>query len=128
MKLNSDGVTISILILILMILTCHSMNYLFPKNKFQNVPQTTSYNTIYYNNKQLCNSVNKDTQAKVPCDVLTACAEQKTEEKKIVKMGSLDSLSESELAVLYKVAYEDSAREIFMRTLGISNPTQQSTN
>lgn len=124
MKLNSDGVTISILILILMILTCHSMNYLFPKNKFENVPQTTNYNTIYYSNKKLCDSVNKEKQPKIPCDVLSSCIDQKEEEKKIVKMGSLDSLSESELAVLYKVVYEDSAREIFLRTLGTSRPTQ----
>ena len=117
MKLQSNGVTISILILILMILTCHTMNYLFPKNKFENVPQTTSYNTIYYSNKQLCNSVNKDKQAKVPCDVLSSCAELTEEEKNKAKMGSLDSLSESELAVLYKVAYENSAREIFTRTI-----------
>ena len=35
MKLNTNGVMMSILILIFMILTCHTMNYLYPKKRIQ---------------------------------------------------------------------------------------------
>jgi len=36
MKLNTDGVTIAILILIFMILICHTMNYLYPRKDATN--------------------------------------------------------------------------------------------
>jgi len=140
MKLNTDGVTISILILIFMILTCHTMNYLYPKkrimqnkklnnrlnneklnnilknntnnlNTFINTPNDIDYNKIYYTNqnkKQLCEN-NLGKQANVPCDIVKKCSDEDTIDEY--------SLSDSELAVLYKVAYEEAAREIFMITL-----------
>ena len=37
MKLNSSGVIVSILILIIMMLLCHAMNFFYPKNKFEDV-------------------------------------------------------------------------------------------
>lgn len=111
MKLNSNGVFISILILILMILICHTMNYLYPKNRFENIPKTTNYNKIYYTNqnqKMTCDNL-KEMQAEVPCDVVKTCnAEDQL---------NLNTLSDSEIAYFYKVAYEEAAREIFMRTL-----------
>lgn len=132
MKLNSDGVTISVLILIFMILICHTMNYLYPKNRFKNIPQTTNYNQIYYDNinGKICSNVNKVTtvsnvgnvgnvdnsdnvQAEVPCTELTYCDDN----SKPLTSEGLASLSDSEIAVIYKVVYEDAAREIFMRTL-----------
>lgn len=141
MKLQTDGVTISILILIFMILICHTMNYLYPRkripqtnklnnklnnlinntknnknsinsiNTFINTSNDIDYNKIYYHNqneKQLCDS-NLDKQANVPCNVVKQCSDD----------DKLDeyTLSDSELAVIYKVAYEEAAREIFMRTL-----------
>jgi len=135
MKLQTDGVTISILILIFMIVICHTMNYLYPKkritqtnkltkklnnliknnknsiNTFTNTVNDIDYNKIYYHNqneKQLCDS-NLDKQANVPCNVVKQCSDD----------DKLDeyTLSDSELAVIYKVAYEEAAREIFMRTL-----------
>jgi len=113
MKLNSNGVFISILILILMILICHTMNYLYPKNRFENIPKTTNYNKIYYTNqnqKISCDNLGKDKeQAEVPCDVIKTCNAEDELDK--------NTLSDSELAYLYKVAYEAAAREIFMRTL-----------
>lgn len=111
MKLKSSGVIISILILIIMMLICHTMNFFYPKNKFENVnaKSTTDYNEIYYtdelNKTQLCANVN---QAEIPCDIVKKC-----EPELIPK----PTLSNSELALLYKFAYEESAREIFTRTL-----------
>jgi hypothetical protein len=111
MKLNSNGVFISILILILMILICHTMNYLYPKNRFANIPKTTNYNKIYYTNqneKISCDHL-KEIQAEVPCDVIKTCNDE--------DQLNLNTLSDSEIAYFYKVAYEEAAREIFMRTL-----------
>lgn len=113
MKLNSEGVIISIIILIFMMLICHTMNYLYPKNKFENIAGSNTkikpinYNEIYYNKqneKVSCdNSNNLLGQAEIPCDAIKTCESQ--------------TLSDSELAVIYKVAYETAAREIFIRTL-----------
>jgi hypothetical protein len=143
MKLKSSGVFISILILIIMILICHTMNFFYPKNKFTDVstsrnsrnsrnnkttPEKTDYNEIYYSNesdkKQLCANVN---QAQIPCDIVRTCITDPTPiptptptptpEITTAPTSGLSSLSNSELTVLYKVAYEASAREIFTRAL-----------
>ena len=115
MKLKSSGVIVSILILILMMLICHTMNFFYPKSKFEDVstnsikPLKTDYNEIYYTNesdeKQLCSNLD---QPEIPCDIVRTCKIEPTPKY---------TLSNSELAVLYKVAYEESAREIFTRTL-----------
>ena len=157
MKLNTDGVTISILILIFMILICHTMNYLYPRkrmpqtiklnhklnhklnnklnnliknnknnknnknsiNTFTNTANDIDYNKIYYHNqneKKLCDA-NLDKQANVPCDIIKKCSDDEEIDEEIDEY----TLSDSELAVLYKVAYEEAAREIFMRTLREEN-------
>jgi len=116
MKLTSYGVTVSILILILMILICHTMNFFYPKNRFENIPRTTTYNEkynkIYYtpqNGKKSCDTLgNMEGQAEVPCNVIKTCSGDMIDE---------NNLSDSEIAYFYKVAYEEAAREIFMRTL-----------
>ena len=128
MKLNTDGVAISILILILMILTCHTMNYLFPRdtnnmnnsasmnnninnktikqslNKFLNIPNNTDYNKIYYQNQKTKTSCDKDAHPHIPC-------------KKTCSTEEDYALSDSELAFLYKYAYEEAGKEILMRKL-----------
>ena len=150
MKLNTDGVTIAILILIFMILICHTMNYLYPRkrmpqtiklnhklnnklnnlkknnknninsiNTFTNTANDIDYNKIYYHNqneKKLCDA-NLDKQANVPCDIIKKCSDDEEIDEEIDEY----TLSDSELAVLYKVAYEEAAREIFMRTLREEN-------
>ena len=118
MKLNSNGVFIAMLILIFMMLICHTMNFFYPKSKFEDVstnsikPLKTDYNEIYYtnqNDKISCdNSGKSERQAEVPCAISKPCDVENT-------------LSDSELAFFYKVAYNQAAREIFMRTL---NETQ----
>jgi hypothetical protein len=202
MKLISDGVTISILILITMIIICHTMNYLYPKNKFENIPQPTNYNQIYYSNKnsKLCSNINTGgsissnmlNQAEIPYDIISSCSDNLDSSSNVDSGGGgsgsggsgsgggggttptitsggvvsgttptitsggggssttptitsggggssttpiitsggggssttptkmhkyLNTLSESELAVLYKVLYENTEREIILRTL-----------
>ena len=56
MKLSNDGVALSILILILMILTCHTMNYLFPRDAI-NTMNNSMNNTM--NTKTIKQSLNK---------------------------------------------------------------------
>ena len=130
MKLNTDGVAISILILILMVLTCHTMNYLFPRdtnnmnnsasmnnninNKtikqsldtFFNIPNNTNYNKIYYQNQKEKKRCDKDAHPHIPIPCKKTCD---TEEDY--------ALSDSELAFLYKYAYEEAGKEILMRKL-----------
>ena len=134
MKLNTDGVAISILILILMVLTCHTMNYLFPRdtnsmnnsvsmnksasmnnninNKtikqsldtFFNIPSNTNYNKIYYQNQKEKKRCDKDAHPHIPC-------------KKTCSTEEDYALSDSELAFLYKYAYEEAGKEILLRKL-----------
>jgi hypothetical protein len=100
------------------------MNFFYPKNNFENVDatSTTNYNEIYYtdelNKKQLCANVN---QAEIPCDIVKKCEPVPTPNPK-------PTLSQSELALLYKFAYEASAREIFTRTLEDLQPTTTQPN
>ena len=158
MKLKSTGVVISILILIIMMLICHTMNFFYPKNNFEDViknsknsknsknnknnsndknsPSQTNYNEIYYtgdeNEKQLCAIVD---QAEIPCDIVRTCKPEPKPtptptptdiepEPTTKPTFGLDSLSNSEIAVLYKVAYEASAREVLTREL---NELKEST-
>ena len=130
MKLKYSGVFISILILIIMMLLCHTTNFFYPKSKFEDVskrnnknsknsPSQTNYNEIYYtsdsNEKQLCAIVD---QAEIPCDIVRTCKTEPTPtEPTPSPTFSLDSLSNSEIAVLYKFAYEASAREVLSREL-----------
>jgi len=112
---NNKGIVISILLLIIMMLICHIMNYLYPKNKFEDIPSSTDYNQLYYDNqfKPLpCKALQE--QAQVPCKAaVPTCPPAPTTTKY--------ELSDSELAVIYKNAYEESAREIFMRTVNEIN-------
>ena len=131
LKLKSSGVFVAILILIIMMLICHSMNFFYPKNNFKDIstknnkntpsptPINTYYNEIYYTNesdeKQLCANVN---QAEIPCDIVRIC---KTEP--VPTPIPKPTLSHSEMALLYKVAYNESAREILTRTIKDMQPT-----
>ena len=117
------------------------MNFFYPKNKFEDVGKSdkrnnktrqTNYNEIYYtdesndsNKKQLCANVN---QAEIPCDVVRTCKTEPTPSPTPSPTQGLDSLSNSELAVLYKIIYEGSAREIFTRTLKDMQPTTTEPN
>ena len=73
-------------------------------NKFFDIPNTTNYNTIYYQNQKEKKLCDKDEHAHIPC-------------KKTCNADEDYTLSDSELAFLYKYAYEEAGKEILMRKL-----------
>ena len=122
MNLKSDGVFIAIIILISMMLVCHTAHFFYDRNNFSNVKGLpTQYNQIYYDNQSntsTCNNRPPDQvtldkllgQAEVPCATVQKQCPQATQ-------FSLNSLSDSEIAVLYKVAYENAGMEVLNRAL-----------
>ena len=122
MKLQSNNVFIAIIILISMMLICHTAHFFYDKNNFSNVKDLpVQYNQIYYDTSNpygSCNNRKPDQatldqllgQADVPCPVVT-------KQCPIPTKFSLDSLSDSELAVIYKVAYENAGMEVLNRAL-----------
>ncbi len=103
-----------------MMLICHTAHFFYNRNNFSNVALPTQYNQIYYENQSntsTCNSSKPDQaildqllgQAEVPCATVKKCP---TPTK-----FSLDNLSESELAIIYKVAYENAGMEVLNRAL-----------
>lgn len=125
--MNSQGLIISILILISLMLICHISNYLYnknlkEKNNFSNltlsIPTTTKpidYNKIYYEPKGITSNLScsqAQQQANIPCDIVSSSC---------TSVPTYGQLSDSELAVLYKVAYEESGREVLKRALKITN-------
>ena len=139
MNFNSQGLIISIIILISMMLICHTVNFLYPKNinyninhnnynkpkphnKNQNsfsnlllaIPNNTlpnEYNKIYYDydNKNKQSECNLKKEAEIPCKVVSSCNSTSTPTKY--------QLSDSELAVVYRDAYASAGREVLLRTL-----------
>jgi hypothetical protein len=133
MAYNNTGLLVAICILIGMVLVCHTMNFLYPRNtnKFYDLPMTissmttipmttipittmppvplpTQYNIISYDNN--LGKIPCDSQAQLPCNILQ---QQQTQCSTPTKY----KLSDSELALLYKDAYERVGEEILLRTL-----------
>ena len=119
---DSDGLLMGVIILISLMLICHITNYLFKKNTFADLTAATStdplqYNKIYYDTqggqsgnqwgKQSCSQL---SQAQIPCDVVASCMNP-------APSPTPNQLSDSELAVLYKVAYQQAGIEVLNRTL-----------
>ena len=139
MQINNIGVFIAILILIVMLLICHIMNTLYPYpykhttinthkintyinndnnnkntknnsiNMFNNITQQktalpTQYNIITYDRQNL--RIPCDNQAQIPCKIKQAQCKIKPNE-----------LSDSEMALIYKAAYEMTGNEILLRAL-----------
>ena len=144
MQINNIGVFIAILILIVMLLICHIMNTLYPYpykrttinthkinthkintyinndndnkntknnsiNMFNNIAQQkktlpTQYNIITYDRQNL--RIPCDNQAQIPCKIKQAQCKIKPNE-----------LSDSEMALIYKAAYEMTGNEILLRAL-----------
>lgn len=71
---------------------------------FFNIPSNTNYNKIYYQNQKTKTSCDKDAHPHIPC-------------KKTCDTEEDYALSDSELAFLYKYAYEEAGKEILMRKL-----------
>jgi len=94
MKLNTDGVTISILILIFMILICHTMNYLYPRKRMPqtiklnhklNIKLNNKLNNLKKNNKNNINSINTFTNTANDIDYNKIYYHNQNE-KKIIKI------------------------------------------
>ena len=94
-------------------------HFFYDKNNFNNIPLRTQYNQIYYDTSNPYGSCNKNKanqdvldqvlgQSEVPC--LPVKCPTPTE-------FSLDNLSDSEIAVIYKVAYENAGMEVLNRAL-----------
>jgi hypothetical protein len=119
MKLIFDGVAFSILILIAMLIICHTANLLmdtksktFSRNKFINLPKDlpVKYNQIYFD-KQEGESCKIKKEAEVPCKIVPECT---------TKTG-MELLSDSEIAMLYKYIMERAGFEVAHRTLTCKN-------
>lgn len=119
MDLKSDNVFIAIIILISIMLICHTAHFFYDKNNFNNIPLRTQYNQIYYDTSNPYGSCNKN---KANQDVLDQVLGQSEVPCLPVKcptptVFSLDNLSDSEIAVIYKVAYENAGIEVLNRVL-----------
>jgi hypothetical protein len=124
MSLNSSGVYASIIILISLMLICHTANFLYPntlkyknRNDFFNMnlsiptkPTPTEYNEITYENQNNQISCNAQKQAEIPCDVVKSCKNPNPTQTPY-------QLSESEMAVIYRDAYASAGRELLLRTI-----------
>jgi len=125
MIVNQQILFIALFILILLLLTCHISNFLYPSNNTNNTNNNNiknrndfnnyrpiKYNDIYYYGQPgeiPCNTLND--QAQIPCIVRSQCTSQPNKYQ----------LSQSEIAMLYKFAYEEAGREILRRELESAN-------
>jgi len=107
------------------------MNFLYPRNsnnfgdilanKMPTKPLPTQYNVISYDNH--LGKIPCDSQAQVPCQVLQQQQEQCSQSSQPTQF----QLSDSELALLYKEAYEQAGAELIMRTLQGMEPSGSPT-
>ena len=120
-SLKFNGVQLSIILLIIMLLVCHGTKiYMnnrgnrFNGNGFHDIPG--SANKISYSNyssfKKGCTNTTKpptppDCKPVPECKPVPTCKQT----------FGLDALSDAELAVIYKVAYENAGMEIMRREL-----------
>lgn len=126
------GLLIALCILISMLLICHTMNFLFTHKRnsssFYNIPSITrplptQYNLITYDDN--LGKIPCDSQAQIPCNVI---------QKQCTNQPTKYTLSDSELALLYKEAYEMAGEEVLLRTLNemqtpsTTNPTPPNTS
>ena len=140
MNFKSNGVLISILILICLLLVCHVSNFIYPKkskpnknlNSFSNLalsipntPVDTQYNLITYdrpNGSSVCKNVN---EAEIPCSIISECSAAAAAAN-AMSIPEPYELSESEWAVIYKTAYQSAGLEVLLRSLdsidSTSNP------
>ena len=119
MNFNYTGLFISILILLGMLITCHMRNYFnTPKSKFINLAVPTRTPPLQYNQISYSPGIQQipceiAEQGNFPCSQIQTCSTQQ---------DILSSqLSDSELAILYKEAYELAGMEVINRTLKEQN-------
>ena len=119
MNFNYTGLFISVLILLGLLITCHLRNYFnIPKSDFINlvVPTGTpslQYNQISYTPGMLKIPCEIAEQGHFPCSQIQQCSSPQTTQA--------TQLSDSELAILYKEAYERAGMEVMKRILTKQN-------
>lgn len=119
MHFNYTGLFIAILILLGMLITCHMRNYFNkPKSDFINLVVPTGTPPLQYNQISYTPGIQKipcevADQGNFPCSQIQTCSTPQNTQ--------FSQLSDSELAVLYKEAYELAGLEIIKRTLEEQN-------
>ena len=135
MNFKSEGLFITVIILISLLIICHISNFMYEiynKNKFANLPLSissnpiaTKYNTIYYDNQCTPSPCNQQNEAAIPCSIISSCSKNPTPTPTQTKLPY--KLSDSEMAVVYRDAYNSAGRELLRRALNeISTPTATS--
>ncbi len=123
MKFNSSGIFVAMLILIIMLLICHTMNFLYPINAINSTINSTTLSKSYFNNmgsrvlptQYNVITYNKQTlqkpcesHAQLPCKIINENCSTPTQQ---------NTLSDIELILLYKEAYQLAGQEVLSRTL-----------
>ena len=118
MNFKYTGLFISVLILLGMLITCHLRNYfnipIREQNNFINLAVPTESLPLKYNKISYVPGIQQipceiANQGNFPCSQIQTCSTPQT--------TKAEQLSDSELAILYKEAYELAALEIMKRTL-----------
>jgi hypothetical protein len=119
MNFNYTGLFIAVLILLGMLITCHLRNYFnTPKSDFINVVLPTGTPPLQYNKISYTPGIQKipceiAEQGNFPCSQIQTCISPQTTQA--------FHLSDSELAILYKEAYEKAGLEVIKRVLQNKN-------
>jgi hypothetical protein len=126
MDFEYTGLFIAVLILLGMLITCHLSNYFDSRSrskqsrqsKFINLTVPSGappmiYNKISYSGEQMRIPCEIAEQANVPCSQLQSPCP--------TIMDANSQLSDSEMAILYKIAYEQSGLELMKRILANEN-------
>jgi len=119
MNFNYTGLFIAVLILLGMLITCHLRNYFIaPKSEFINLAVPTGTPPLQYNQISYTPSIQKipceiAAQGNFPCSQIQSCSSPQTKQA--------PQLSDSELAILYKEAYEQAGLELMKRIITKQN-------
>ena len=115
MNFKYTGLFISVLILLGMLITCHLRNYFnTPKSDFINLAVPTGAPQLQYNKISYVPGIQKipceiAEQGNFPCSQIQNCTSP--------QITDAAYLSDSELAILYKEAYEQAGLEVIRRAL-----------
>lgn len=118
MNFNYIGLFIAVLILLGMLITCHLRNYFIaPKSDFINLVVPTGTPPLKYNKISYTPGIQKipceiAAQGNFPCSQIQSCSSPQTTQSQ---------LSDSELAILYKEAYELAGLELMKRVITKQN-------
>jgi hypothetical protein len=119
MNFNYTGLFIAVLILLGMLITCHLRNYFnTPKSDFINLAIPTGTPPLKYNQISYTPGIQKipceiAAQGNFPCSQIQTCSSPQTTQAA--------QLSDSELAILYKEAYERAGLELMKRVITKQN-------